>query len=86
MAISHHLPVEMVQMLRAALLERTDPHASSSSTATPSALVETNEEQRRIILSMDASVVANRIIKDEAMDRRLHVIAIARRLKYCFDP
>jgi hypothetical protein len=66
-----HLPIEMVQVLRAALLERAD--ASES------------EEQRRIILSMDASMVANRIIKDEATDRRLHIITIARRLKYCFD-
>jgi hypothetical protein len=50
------------------------------------ALSERCEEEgaRRLIRNMEAGAVANRIIKDEFTDKKLHVLAIARRLKYIF--
>ena len=47
--------------------------AKSSSPATASA-----------VHSMDARRIVHRIIKDEAAEKRLHVLATARRFHYCF--
>ena len=46
---------------------------------------DTNSKKKRaaLLLQMDGSQIANTIIKNEAMDRKLHVLAIARRLHYC---
>ena len=42
-------------------------------------------QRRDLLASMDAGLVAKSIIKNEAADKRLHVLAIARRLRYCLD-
>ena len=38
-----------------------------------------------IVAAMDARRLVHRIIKDEAAEKRLHVLATARRFKYCFS-
>lgn len=63
------LPIETTQVLRTSLMDKAIG----------------DEERRRLILAMDANTIAHRIIKDEVVERRLHILAIARRLLYCFD-
>ena len=38
---------------------------------------------REALETFDASFLANAIIKEKALDRKMHALAIARRLQYC---
>ena len=65
---AHLLPVETVQALRETLAAKAAGDAS----------------QQHQILALDARRLVHRIIKDEAAEKRLHILATARRFQYCF--
>ena len=70
------LPIEAVHVLREAMIAApTNEEAQLRARRTRDAL----------LASMDAALIAHTIIKDEAANRRLHALAIARRLLYCLD-
>ncbi len=88
------LPIQAVHVLRTALLRREDEQEEAPGGAavepTPSEEKREQEEdtaerrkRRRLIASLNAGQIAKAIIKNEAADRRMHVLAIARRLHYC---
>ena len=72
-----NVPIEALHVLREALIQKLNAADDSHITE------EMKKERREMIASMDAGRVAHSIIKDEAADRRLHALAIARRLRYC---
>jgi hypothetical protein len=83
------VPIQTAHLLRTALLHKgTSASAANPTTTTitdvpPAAGCPQKRKRMELLASMDAGMVANLIIKDEAADRRLHALAIARRLRYC---
>jgi hypothetical protein len=89
------LPIQAVHVLRTALLRREDEQEEPADAAAvePTQGEEKREQEekdtaerrkrRRLIASLNAGQIAKAIIKNEAADRRMHVLAIARRLHYC---
>ena len=82
------LPIEAIHTLKERLLaNKKNNEASSSVVANDN---NNNNETRahacdRLLAQMDASLIAQSIIKDSAANQRLHALAIARRLRYCLD-
>ena len=72
------LPIEAVHVLREAMV------AAPTNTA-DEAQLRARRTRDALLASMDAALIAHTIIKDEAANRRLHALAIARRLLYCLD-
>lgn len=86
------MPIETMHALRAALHERMLLQETAAVSPRPDAAAATEEEQQKksrlihdLLANMDASMLANAIIKNEAEDRRMYTLAIARRLRYCLE-
>ena len=88
-----HLPVESMHVLREALGNRREgeeelrprPAEEEDDANTLAGAKKRKQLREALLASMDAALVAHSIIKDEAADRRLHALAIARRIAYCLD-
>jgi hypothetical protein len=72
------LPIQAVHVLRAVLLHREEEDTTTTTQAEEDRL-----KRQKLIAKLSAGQVAKAIIKNEAADRRMHALAIARRLHYC---
>jgi hypothetical protein len=88
------LPIEAMHVLRAALVRREEEEERRPIERTHAVCAEaedTAEQQlkkrkrQELIASLNAGQIAKAIIKNEAADRRMHALAIARRLHYCLN-
>ncbi len=87
-SVTPALSVEAAHVLRAALLRREETDSPEGQTTTNGSGPDTEARMRRrreLIANMDSSQISKAIIKNEAMDRRMHALAIARRLHYCLN-
>ena len=81
-----HLPVESMHVLREALgNKQQQPAAQAAEEAAAGAKQRRKETCDALLASMNGALIARSIVKDEAADRRLHALAIARRIAYCLD-